>query len=220
MTPDQARAVLAGGLPPVLLVTGRGAVKLVAEASQECRWSSWHPALNAAAAREIIVEAWLVPGSPRVTALNMDSASAQVQNMLLKVLEEPPPGNSFVLAASVPLLDTVLSRCQELKVSAAPEEAALPDNRDLLAVGGAVRAARAGNSVQLAQMVREWNPARVQLLAQWAAEAAAGHWRVFAETTAPGVRPEQALRLLQELAVRAGTRLSLVVALQASFPSE
>jgi hypothetical protein len=220
MTPEQAKTALAGDLPPVLLVAGPGAAKLVFEASLEHRWTRWWFDLTAASAREIIAEAWLVPESPRVTALNMDGASIQVQNMLLKVLEEPPPGNSFVLAASGPLLDTVLSRCQVLRAGAGPEEAAVPDSRDVLAVGGAVRAARAGNSVQLAQMVREWSPARAQLLVQWAAEAAAGRWKVFAETAVPGVRPEQALRLLQELAVRAGSRLAPVVALQASFPAE
>jgi len=217
--PQQAREYLAGDLPAALLVTGPGAGKVVLDAFAERHWAHWWSAINAAAAREIIDEAWLASDGERVTVLDMDGASVQVQNMLLKVLEEPPAGNRFVLTAAGPLLETVESRCQVLTVGA-PSEAAAPDSKDVLAVGSAVRAAKAGNSVQLARMVRDWTPAHVQLLAQWAAEAAAGRWRVFSESTVPGVRPEQALRVLQELAARGSSRLAPVVALQASFPSE
>jgi DNA polymerase III subunit delta' len=46
-----------------------------------------------------------------------DTLEPQAQNSLLKSLEEPPPGTSFILTTSVPgaLLPTVRSRCMRLR---------------------------------------------------------------------------------------------------------
>lgn len=43
---------------------------------------------------------------------NMQSASTQMLNALLKTLEEPPRHTVFILLSSRPLLNTVMSRCQ------------------------------------------------------------------------------------------------------------
>jgi len=47
-----------------------------------------------------------------------DGASEQIQNALLKVLEEPTPRHTFVLVADEParLLPTIRSRCQPLRI--------------------------------------------------------------------------------------------------------
>jgi len=45
----------------------------------------------------------------------LDESSEAAQAMLLKVLEEPPPGVKFLLTASQPPLPTVVSRCQVLR---------------------------------------------------------------------------------------------------------
>jgi hypothetical protein len=215
--PDRVRAVLAGDLPPALLVTGPGSGSVVSEACAVRGWT-FLDSLNAAMARQVRDEAWLAPdGGLRVTALNLTGASDQVQNMLLKVLEEPPPGNRFVLCSEQRLLFTVVSRCQVLVVSPEGVNSA-PEPRELLAVGSAIRAARSGDSSLLASAVRDWTPVHARLLSQWAAEAAAGRWKFFSAASAPGVSPEQALRLLQELSRRRGSRLGPVVALQQAFP--
>jgi hypothetical protein len=43
---------------------------------------------------------------------NMQVASAQMMNALLKTLEEPPSHTVFILLSSRPLLSTIMSRCQ------------------------------------------------------------------------------------------------------------
>lgn len=51
-----------------------------------------------------------------------DQASEQIQNALLKVLEEPTDRHTFVLVADEPsaLLPTIRSRCQPLRIGAVP----------------------------------------------------------------------------------------------------
>lgn len=51
-------------------------------------------------------------GAFKLVQLDMDDASTQAQNALLKVLEEPPPRARFLLTTSQELLPTVLSRCR------------------------------------------------------------------------------------------------------------
>ncbi|MCV0404232.1 MAG: hypothetical protein K5924_11120 [Chloroflexi bacterium] len=51
-----------------------------------------------------------------------DQASEQIQNALLKVLEEPTDRHTFILVADEPsnLLPTIRSRCQPLRIGAVP----------------------------------------------------------------------------------------------------
>jgi hypothetical protein len=218
MTPEQVAARLVD-LPPATLVLGPGAWPLV------CRFapSGWmlQPDMSADVARRLHGTAWLLPavGGFRVMALNMTGAGTQVQNMLLKVLEEPPDSTKFVLATASRPLPTVLSRCRVL-VLGSEVAGELPDPKDVAAVAVALRAARSGQSALLAQGLKGWLPATAGLLGQWAAEAASGQWRVFGPGTAPGVSPGQAMRLLAELARYPGTRLGPLAALQAAFSPE
>jgi DNA polymerase-3 subunit delta' len=62
-------------------------------------------------------------GKRRVVILDgADKLSSEIQNALLKTLEEPPPSSSFVLVSSRPdaLLPTVRSRCPMLRFGRLP----------------------------------------------------------------------------------------------------
>lgn len=228
MTPDQVRAALAGELSPPILVTGSGAAALVFYACADRGWE-FRFDLDAAAARQVREEAYLAPPSGlRVIALNLDGASDRVQNMLLKVLEEPPGATRFVLAASERPLATVASRCRVLVLGLTVPEAVNATAEDVAAVGTAIRAARARLPSLLYETVRGWwknaaqgrLPEPVRLLPAWAAEAATGRWRVFSPDLAPGVSPKLAVRLLAELSRHPGSRLAPAVALETVFSQE
>jgi hypothetical protein len=215
MTPEQVIAELAGDLPPATLVLGPGAWPLVSSVVLD----SWVviPKLNAEAARIVRHSSHLMAArGTREVAVNLDGATEQAQNMLLKVLEEPPASTRFVLAAERRPLSTVVSRCRVLV--AGREEAGEPaDARDVAAVATALRAARSGQVPLLAQVLRNWLPAQGKLLAVWAAEAVSGQWETFSPDTAPGVSAGQATRLLTELARYPGAKLGALVALEAVF---
>jgi DNA polymerase III, delta subunit len=215
VTPEQVTAELAGDLPPAVLVLGPGSWPLVTR-SAGADWLTGSD-LSAGDVRQLRDNVWLLPSrGVRVVGLCLDKASAQVQNMLLKVLEEPPAGTRFVLAAERRPLSTVVSRCRVLVVG--QEAAGEPtDSRDKAAVATVLRAARSGQSALLAQTLRNWLPVQGKLLSVWAAEAASGQWAVFDSGTAPGVSAEQAMRLLTELARYPGAKLGALVALEAVF---
>jgi hypothetical protein len=217
VTPEQVTAELAGDLPSATLVLGPGAWELLKSAgAMRPEWLyRWD--LDASCARVIRSEAWRrAPGAFRVNVLQVDGTSAQVQNMLLKVLEEPPGCTKFVLAATVRPLSTVVSRCRVLVLG--QEAVSLPaDSRDKAAVATALRAARSGQAALLAQTLRNWLPVQAKLLSVWAAEAVSGQWQVFDAGIAPGVSTEQAMRLLTELARYPGAKIGTLVALEAVF---
>jgi hypothetical protein len=218
VTPDQVAARLVD-LPPATLVLGPGAWPLVARSAAP-HWMM-HEVTSAEEARKIRAAAYILPSAhgTRVIAVNMGGASAQVQNMLLKVLEEPPSSTRFVLAAEERPLPTVVSRCRVLVLGSQGDRQA-PDGRDMAAVGTALKAVLSGQTALLAQTVRAWLPVHAALLTQWAAEAASGCWRDFGPDFAPGVSPDRALRLLAELRAREGTRLGPLVALDRVFAGE
>ncbi len=63
----------------------------------------------------------LVEGTRRVCrVVEADRMNESTQNAFLKVLEEPPPSTVWVLEATstAPLLDTILSRCQRIDLTA------------------------------------------------------------------------------------------------------
>jgi hypothetical protein len=215
MTPEQVIAGLAGDLPPAALVLGPGAWSLVTGIAGP-EWLTGCD-LSAGDVRQLQVNVWLLPDrGVRVVALGLDKATAQVQNMLLKVLEEAPASTSFVLAAERRPLPTVTSRCRVL-VLGREAVAEPPDPKDRAAVATALRAARSGQSALLVQALRNWLPAQARLLSVWAAEAVSGEWQVFDAGTAPGVSAGQAVRLLTELARYPGARLGTLAALEAVF---
>lgn len=175
------------------------------------------PELTAPRAREIrdfVMQAPLSGGQAFVLA-ELDGAAEQAQNILLKVLEEPPPCARFLLVASRPVLPTITSRCitvrfglltdgqvaQVLIAGGMDPEAA---EKQALLGGGRVRPAMEGvssqsrarvsavlravadsDSVKLDTALREWGAEDHQLLGTWAAEAAVARWRVFDRAFAP-----------------------------------
>jgi DNA polymerase III, delta subunit len=216
MTPEQVRVQLAGSLPPALLVLGPQAWALASEAAGP-GWDV-RETLDAQVARQVRADAWMSPAEGgRVFLLRLDGVTEQVQHMLLKVLEEPPPGIRFVLAASRRPLKTVASRCLVLTLGSTGDVGDVPEVRDVAAVGAAIKAARAGQVHELSEAVRGWAPAHAGLLSMWAGEAASGRWRVFGPGLAPGVSQVQALRLAAELGRWRGSRLGPAVALEQVF---
>jgi DNA polymerase III delta subunit-like protein len=215
MTPEQVITELAGELPPATLVLGPGTWGLVSRVAGP-EWLTGTD-LTAPDVRQLRENVWLLPvRGVRVVALCLDKAAEQVQNMLLKVLEEPAPGTSFVLAAERRPLPTVVSRC---RVLVAGQEVAgeAADPRDKAAVATVLRAARSGQATLLAQTMRGWLPVQAKLLSVWAAEAVSGQWSVFEPGTAPGVSAGQALALLTELARYPGAKTGALVALESVF---
>jgi DNA polymerase III, delta subunit len=219
VTPEQVRAELAGDLPPATLVLGPGAWAVV-DGPSGLRADNHHQRLDAALTRDICAAAaWAPRHGRQVFALCLDGASTQVQNMLLKVLEEPPPGTRFVLAAEARPLDTVVSRCRVLVLGAESAED-LVDPKDKAAVTAVLRAARSGQSALLTQNLRGWQPVHARLLSVWSAEAVSGRWEVFGPDSVPGVSSSQAMRLLTELSLFPGARLGPMAALSAVFQVE
>lgn len=217
MTPDQVLAALAGNLPPAVLVLGEGAWPLIGQAAGPDWLLKWD--LSASDARRVRESVFLLPlDGLRVIALCLDKASDQVLNMLLSVLEAPPTGTRFVLAATERPLDTVVSRCWLLPLSAAATGPVPPPAAEVNVVAAAVKAARSGQPQALTAVLRGWQPAHARHLAAWAAEVAAGRHRLFAPGLVPGVTRSQAVSLLAELSRhRTGTRLAAHAALERVF---
>ena len=105
-------------------------------------------------------------GGKRVAILeDAHMMTPQAQNKLLKTLEEPPQGVTLLLIATQtePLLPTILSRCQTLRLQRVPEEelAALLQTRLALPPERAAHVAamadgRVGQALQLAQNPEYW----------------------------------------------------------------
>lgn len=219
MTPEQVKAELAGSLPPATLVVGPGAWETASEAMGP-DWEAWWD-LDADGARRVRTKAYLMPlGERRVLLLKLDGTTWQVQNILLKVLEDPPRTTRFVLAAADQPLPTVVSRCRVLALGRPLEQEARIDAQDKAAVATAIKAARSGQGALLSQAVRDWHPEHVRLLGAWAAEAASGNWRLFGPDFAPGVGPQQAMALIVELGRYQGSRIGPMVALDKVFSEE
>lgn len=75
--------------------------------------------------RESLQLASLMPVQSKfkaVVMLNMDKANTQMQNALLKNLEEPPTRTIFLLVSSLPMLPTIMSRCQVFSISKTDDE--------------------------------------------------------------------------------------------------
>jgi hypothetical protein len=206
-------------LPPVTLVCGAGAWPAVLGLLPDHPRAVQVRHLDADAARYIRTTAYIASpsGASCLFLVDLDGAGSTAQNILLKVLEEPPPSAWFVLAAVRPPLETVVSRCQVLPLGGPDQDDDEPDSKVVSAVGSAIRVARTGEPVALAQAVRGWGPQHARQLAVWATETASGRWQCYTEDFAPGVLPGQALRVLTVLAEYAGARTAPQVALEHAF---
>ena len=220
MTPEAAREMLCLHLPQAVLLLGPGAWELGLGVGFVYGLQESVPVLDAETARRVRDEAQFTPPHPPLVYLiGLDRAGQPAQNMLLKLLEEPPSWTRFILAASREPLKTIVSRCHVMPLGAEPERQE-GDSRVRGQVATAVRAARNGSQQLLSQALRGWSPEHSQVLQDWAYEAAAGRWRQFDDGFAPGVTPRQALSLLELLTRYSSSRLGSLVALSEAFSSQ
>lgn len=218
MTPDETFAAL----PPALLLLGPGswdAAMALFEAHRSS-FSTRVEKLDVTSARHVRAQAYIRPfgREVKVILIGLDGASAAAQDILLKVLEEPPGYIRFILAASLPPLDTVVSRCRVLVQGQAPEPGADPEtDAARQAVAAAVRAARDGHAELLVTATSKWGDAHTAQLRAWAAERAADRWLQFDEDFITGVSTGQALAILAALTAYSGSRTSHLVAFDKAF---
>jgi hypothetical protein len=218
VSPDEAFSQL----PPAVLLLGPGAweTALGLYEAHRSSFSTKVEKLDAALARHVRDQAYIRPFGRdlKVILVNLDGASAAAQDTLLKVLEEPPPQVRFILAASLPPAETVVSRCRVLVQGAAPEPGSDPETdavRQVMAT--AVRAARDSHAELLATAAEKWGDAHTAQLRAWAAERAADRWLQFDENFITGVTVQQALAILAALSAYAGARTAHLVALDKAF---
>ena len=116
--------------------------------------------LTAAQARTACRFAGIAPfGSLKVIAACTDDASAQAQNILLKVLEEPPDTVRFILVATARPLPTIMSRCQVISVPG-EDSAPVAGQKVNAQVAAALNAAIAGDLRGLDAALAGWGDAQ------------------------------------------------------------
>jgi hypothetical protein len=194
--------VLERDLPPALLLLGPKPATALSAAYQAARKT--HHAemadvlirrhLSAGDARNIVRFAQTAPfGEFKVVIIGLDGSTAQAQNILLKVLEEPPPAIRFILAAAERPLPTVVSRCQVITI-APGGTAEDPDTRVTSQVNAVLKAASAGDLHGLDAALAGWGDAQHAVLSVLLAEAAASQ-----DLDGP-ISPGRARKLLGALA--------------------
>jgi replication-associated recombination protein RarA len=115
-------AELERDLPPVTLLIGPESVgkatiaRYLAACHAPPSGCAYYEKLSAATAREIVENAPVLRAGLTVRVISLDTSTEAAQNILLKVLEEPPAHCRFILVASrVPLL-TILSRSRTYRM--------------------------------------------------------------------------------------------------------
>jgi len=125
---DSARAELERHLPPVALLLGPcsiGKTTLATHliAHHRCHWSMYYGStLSAGLAREIVQSAPTRRSMLDIRIIDLDGSTEAAQNILLKVLEEPPPHCRFILVASREPLATITSRAQVYRLGLLTDE--------------------------------------------------------------------------------------------------
>jgi hypothetical protein len=224
---DQARRLLEQDLPPVTLLIGSRLDELWPLAHHLVKYWGVKPGdyqycynLSAESARDLVKRVSLVPfGDFQLILVKLEGASEQAQNILLKVLEEPPPRARFLLLAQSPPLATVMSRAQVYRLGASGHDLLNSDEGQAARtkVGVALKAAMGSDQAALVAATRGWEPMHIVQLGAWAAEASTGRWNVFDPGFAPGATMEQARRVLVLLESYAGARTAGAVALAKTF---
>lgn len=150
--------------------------------------------VSSADARNIVKFAETAPFGPlKVAVAVLDGATAQAQNILLKVLEEPPPTIRFILLATRHPLLTVVSRCHAVVVPGQDDDTE-PDAKVTGAVTAALKAAAAADLRGLDLALAGWGDAHHAVLSLQLTEIAA------AGDGPGGITRQQARRLLGALA--------------------
>lgn len=219
MSPEEAFAEL----PPAVLLLGPGSWE-AGERLYELHKSSFSGRvlkLDAENARYVREQAYIRPvgKSFRVYLIRLDEAGGAAQNILLKVVEEPPPAVRFILTAVLPPLETIVSRCQVLTLKPPEQAPEAPQEPVRAVVAAAVRAARDGHLGVLETATARWDPAHTTVLRAWAVERAADRWVGFSENFVTGVTVRQAMTILAVLRAYEGARTAPFTALAKAFAS-
>lgn len=186
-SPDHVFGELSRALPPVVLFLGPRPPELYGLAARLVTHHRVHRSdivehygvgLTAAEARGLVAYAGIASYGPfKAVILGLDGVSEQAQNILLKVLEEPPGQIRFLLFARTAPLPTVVSRARVYRFGQVSDNEEQPADGPVKArVAAALRAASAHDEETLASVLAGWNDDCQSLLAAWAAEAAAGRW--------------------------------------------
>jgi hypothetical protein len=186
-------------LPPATLLLGPDPEQMVLAAHLAVRRHGSVQAdrivlrhMSAADARNLVNFAQTAPFGPfKAVIVMLDGSTPQSQNILLKVLEEPPPSIRFILVAAERPLPTIVSRCQVITVpgEGVQQEA---DGKVTAQVTAALNAAGAGDLNGLDAALKVWGDTHHSVLSLLLAEAAAGD-------SPHGISRPQARRLLGAL---------------------
>lgn len=176
MTPEEIYSALED-LPPVTLLLGPGEKELRSLAGavalghvRRADLIEVTPPWSTELARMLVTQAQFASlDSLKVITAFLDTISVPAQNILLKTLEEPPQAVRLILYGTYEPLPAIMSRCQVFRVStergADTESAGEPAQGKAAA---ALRAAKAGDLVLLAGILRDWDDACQAALRAWA----------------------------------------------------
>lgn len=148
-------AVLLLGHPPVLEELARQVLIAHGLRLSDLRFCR---KLNAEAARAAVAEANVHPdGDFLGFVLTLDSStSEQAQNILLKLVEEPPSTVRIILISPRIPLPALVSRCPSYRVHDAEPAEPVEDDNSNAAAAAAVRAALTRDPAALAEALRPW----------------------------------------------------------------
>jgi hypothetical protein len=190
MTPEDVLAAL-GELPSAVLLLGP--LRDVQDLARSILLDHHvHPAdvlhiskLNADYSRVLVaVAATASYGWFKGVAVCMDGATEQAQNILLKTLEEPPESIRFILYGTVMPLPAIVGRCRVFRLGSGALHLPSGDEGVAGKVASAVRAARTGDPLLLADTLRGWDEVCGVALREWALREARASgdksaWRVL-----------------------------------------
>ncbi len=231
---EQVRVALLEDLPPVTLLLG-GDYIAYGVLAEEVRhhygigapdMTMTRQPFTADDARALVSLAPLVPFSPfRLVAIVLDGASEAAQNILLKLLEEPPPHLRVILLATGPPLPTIVSRSRVFDVGAGHVMSPEGPSREVQAkVSAAVRAAESGQHEMLLAACADWDADCITGLREWAVSQAWSHRPELSgrEPLEPKVSVRQARRVLRGLSMypRARPVNAAVTALTLAFSDD
>lgn len=174
---EQIISALQHDLPPVTLLLGPNilAFGVVLEEVRHhhgigaADFIVCHQPFTADDARNLVTVAAVHPFSPYTLAVVLtDAASEQAQNILLKLLEEPPPTLRVILIATRSPLPTIVSRARVHRFGVQAREETAVEDATQAKVASAVRAAQAGDEGLLLAACKDFDDADVIALRQWA----------------------------------------------------
>lgn len=187
--PDQVFRELSAELPAVTLFLGPSASQLLYLAQRLVIQHRVHRSdlieyvglpLSAADARAVVAYAEVFPHGPfKAVILGLDGATERAQNILLKVLEEPPATIRFLLFAKTEPLPTVVSRARVYRFGGPGQDPPAGPDAARAKVSAALRAASDRDEDTLAAVLAGWDDDCQAVLASWAAEAASGRWERY-----------------------------------------